>query len=386
MAKPQNVLILSQSTDVHSITVQHVMQMMGHRSYLINLDKIMQSNEFAIHYNSDGSVALSLLGFDDTLESVASTWTRRIPPPSAYAIPSWLSKPDEGYVKKNFEHCVNGVLSLLDERFPVNPSGVLYTSANKAKQLWMARQCGLQVPETLISNNSDHIYSFIASNEEVCVKPYSSHSWRTDTGIAVVNNARITLEDARDRGSLEVMPHIYQRFIKKRAEYRLTIFGKYAAATKIRTNELDENSAIDWRASMDYLSKLEFSELDFRIVEACQMLLRKLGLRFGTLDLAEDYDGNIYFLEVNQAGQWLWQEQHCPDCVLLEPFARFLASADDNFTWDKANASREFSAEEVLTALISDEAFQNAVSPLSSGAANLFQTDERTPAQSPTAG
>ncbi len=36
--------------------------------------------------------------------------------------------------------------------------------------------------------------------------------------------------------------------------------------------------------------------------------LRRAGLRFGAFDLAEDAEGQLWFLECNPNGQWGWIE------------------------------------------------------------------------------
>lgn len=76
------------------------------------------------------------------------------------------------------------------------------------------------------------------------------------------------------------------------------------------------------------------------------------------MDLAQTDDGEFVFFEVNEAGQWLWQELHCPDCALLEPFSLYLASADDAFEWDESTRRWEFSAPEICSRLETDPRLQ----------------------------
>lgn len=151
-----------------------------------------------------------------------------------------------------------------------------------------------------------------------------------------------------DDRSLSMMPHIYQEFVEKKFEYRVTVFGNYYAATRIDSQSLEGASYADWRVSFDYLEGLRPALLAQNVIDACKKMLDKLGLRFGTFDLIEALDGEFYFLEVNQAGQWLWQEAHCPESKLLEPFAQYLSQATADFSFDATSSDSAFSAQRVL--------------------------------------
>jgi len=42
----------------------------------------------------------------------------------------------------------------------------------------------------------------------------------------------------------------------------------------------------------------------------CVGLIRSMNLQYGAIDLVKDIDNNLYFLEVNALGDWLWVEQN----------------------------------------------------------------------------
>jgi hypothetical protein len=68
-------------------------------------------------------------------------------------------------------------------------------------------------------------------------------------------------------------------------------------------------------------------------------------------------DGEWVFLEVNEAGQFLWQEQFCEDCFVVEPFARFLMSQDPTFEWDPAQKSDELTLKSLAGAVSNSERY-----------------------------
>jgi hypothetical protein len=50
------------------------------------------------------------------------------------------------------------------------------------------------------------------------------------------------------------------------------------------------------------------------------------GVCTGSLDLAVDRNGEWWFLEINEQGQFLWLDDFCPQAQLLEKFCAFLTA------------------------------------------------------------
>jgi hypothetical protein len=53
---------------------------------------------------------------------------------------------------------------------------------------------------------------------------------------------------------------------------------------------------------------------------------RQTGVCFGSLDLAVDRNGEWWFLEINEQGQFLWLDDLCPEAQLLGKFCAFLTA------------------------------------------------------------
>ena len=65
--------------------------------------------------------------------------------------------------------------------------------------------------------------------------------------------------------------------------------------------------------------------LTFVTIKAqCQRMMKELGLLFGCIDLIVTPDGEYYFLEVNEQGQFLWIDDIAPSINMLEQFCAFL--------------------------------------------------------------
>lgn len=194
------------------------------------------------------------------------------------------------------------------------------------------------------------------------MKGYYSQGWLTDEGIRHAITTRLSPKDLTDPAPCEIMPHIYQEYIRKKAEYRLTLFGGHACAVAIDSASLKGSAESDWRANVSYLDNLQLASLPDDVIGAARRLMTALGLRFGTMDIAETLDGDFVFFEVNEQGNWLWTENHCPDCVLLQPFCEYLASANDRYVWDPKRRSMELSANEVSKAIREDSRYKSLLS------------------------
>lgn len=62
-------------------------------------------------------------------------------------------------------------------------------------------------------------------------------------------------------------------------------------------------------------------------------LMKQLGIVFGCFDFIVTPDNEIYFLEVNQQGQFLWIEDFLPEMRMLDMFVHFIINKSVDFKW-----------------------------------------------------
>lgn len=114
-------------------------------------------------------------------------------------------------------------------------------------------------------------------------------------------------------------PCIYQQYIKKKHELRITVVGEEVFAAAVNSQDFEETK-IDWRRE-----NLEFykTSIPKHIEVKCIEIVKKLGLHFGAIDLILDKDDNYVFLEVNPNGQWAWIESQT-ELPISEAIIKFL--------------------------------------------------------------
>jgi glutathione synthase/RimK-type ligase-like ATP-grasp enzyme len=105
-------------------------------------------------------------------------------------------------------------------------------------------------------------------------------------------------------------PNYIQEYIEKKYEIRLTIVGDKAFAAKIDSKAMLEGQGKeDWREGYDFGVKFTEMQLDLNLINNCMAFLKELDLNFGCFDFIVNENDDVFFLECNSNGQWLWIEE-----------------------------------------------------------------------------
>lgn len=116
---------------------------------------------------------------------------------------------------------------------------------------------------------------------------------------------------------------IFQEYVKKAYEVRVTVIGKDVFAAKI-DSQSEESAKVDWREAVALgVVKVEPYKLPCFLENQCLSLIQFYGLKFGAIDIIRQSDGEYVFLELNCNGQWLWVEERTGQ-PLLESMLKLL--------------------------------------------------------------
>ncbi|MGE3540452.1 MAG: hypothetical protein AB7N91_23785 [Candidatus Tectimicrobiota bacterium] len=194
----------------------------------------------------------------------------------------------------------------------VNRPGPGGYASVKAVQLQTAARLGFVVPPTCMGNVPEAVQQL----------------WQRTQGHMVVKGfeqALVTLEDGAERrlytspveapdladtASVAACPSIWQAYVPKQVEIRVTVLGNAVLAAEIHSQQ-SALSQHDWRhydlARTPYLPHTLPDEMRRK----CLRLVHTLGLFYGAIDLILSPDGTYVFLEINPFGQWAWIQQLC---------------------------------------------------------------------------
>lgn len=191
----------------------------------------------------------------------------------------------------------------------VNSPGSLRESFNKLKQLQLAKEHGFMIPNTIITNSPSRAVEFVRSNfNDVIVKPLLHHRIESKSKLYSLYTHSITSNDIPKLGDLSYAPCILQERIHKGSELRVTIVENKVFVSEIFPSQVSQDF-VDMHAFriQNLITKPIAINNDFE--KRCVALIKSMNLKFGAIDFVKDLGNNIYFLEVNALGDWLWIEQ-----------------------------------------------------------------------------
>jgi glutathione synthase/RimK-type ligase-like ATP-grasp enzyme len=197
---------------------------------------------------------------------------------------------------------------------------------NKAVQLHLAGASGLKVPATLLSNSPAAVRDFFGRNPDNAVcKAFASHVWQQpgSESFAVTETFCLSREQLPPDEVFTYAPAIYQQMVKKQFDVRVVLMGERIYSFALRTPE----NSLDWRrdAALRNLD-VEAIAMPAPVESGLLRFAQKTGVSFGVLDFAVDLNGEWWFLEINEQGQFLWLEEFNPQARLQQKFCAFLTA------------------------------------------------------------
>lgn len=326
--RPVNVLIIAGRADFHAQVVQYAMRQKGHNVALLASDDFSCSDSLNIEADSTGVKGfLDLAGSVVALESIDVVWNRRWHEP---VLPEEVAAADRAFAREELAAGLDGIYRLLDHARWVNPLDAIARSENKVHQLRCAVEAGLSIPDTLISSNAPRISKFLRDEPDCIYKSLNGYVWHEAGGRRATYTAAVCLDDLPSEVLLRAVPGIYQRLVKKKYEVRAQFFGRNCAAIRI---EASGAAAIDWRLGQSEFEGCDPIAVPASIQANCLALMARLGIVNGAFDFIVQPDGRWIFLEVNQAGQFLFLEQWCPRLPVLDMFCALLERPSMQFVY-----------------------------------------------------
>ena len=244
---------------------------------------------------------------DIDLSIVRSVYYRR--PKLPQIILHSLSKSENEFVVREIAYLIEGLYTILKDRFWISPVYSIRKAENKIYQLLLAQEIGFEIPISLITTFQNKAELFLKRfNGECITKPIRSGKIDDQENPKVVFTSLMTNSDIAMLEGVKNCPTYLQNKIKKEADIRVTVVGKKIFSTKIYSQEYKETT-IDWRKGENIKIKHEKIKLPRDIEDKCVKLVDRLGLNFGAIDFILDNDKRYIFLEINPNGQWGWIEK-----------------------------------------------------------------------------
>lgn len=314
------ILIVAGREDFHALAVEHALREKGHAVHRLASDTLTHADTLSVQVGARGlEAALDLDGTDLPLDTIDVVWNRR-PYEPIQAGP--VAEDDAPFVRREIMAAREGLYRLLAQARWVNPLASIAPAENKIHQLACAVQAGFRIPDTLVSNDPDRVRAFLRRHGDCIYKPLHGHVWLQQGRRRATYTAPVQEDDLPADALLRAAPGIYQRRIRPAYEVRAQFFGVQCAAIKI---DVSGYGCADWRLAQKAIERCDPARLPEALQTQCLALMARLGLVCAGFDFLVGQDGAWTFLEANQAGQFLFLEDWCPELPVLDMFCGLLA-------------------------------------------------------------
>jgi glutathione synthase/RimK-type ligase-like ATP-grasp enzyme len=295
------ILIIGDKYDPHVMEVVKKIDTENYRVFYLNpLDGSLGKISF---YYDPFRIEIANAHHSVTLNEIITVWWRLKPDFSK--LPKDLEEvTSKNFIQREWTLLLETLSFYLDDCFWMNKRGVDHLLRSKPFQLHQAQSFGFKIPGTIISNNFDAIADHFSTYKEILYKPLS-YFVSPPKKILYANS--VSVEDLPlHEENISVAPCIFQQYIDKKYELRITVVGEEIFPVKIYSQE-NPNAKLDWRREQLYL-QYELVTLDTALEKKIRTFHQAMGLAYGAYDFIAGNDGTYTFLEVNPVGQWLWLE------------------------------------------------------------------------------
>lgn len=327
------IVIVTNQLDPHADKVIHQLVEMGQTPVRLNTEEINMHVQTNIHIDSqDFSGFVHIMEGNRQIEvaKIKSVWWRR---PVPYGVPKKFSKQERTFALKETEAAYMGIWSSLQcywISFPLH----IRQADFKVEQLVRARRFGFKTPKTLVTNSPDQVRSFLSGNGEgtiykVLTDPflfadaiYDKSTIENSDSFRVVRTTLVSDENVELINSVRYVPCLFQEYIPKAFELRVTVVGNRVFTAKIdsQKNELTKVDFRNWSVDIPY----ELYELPDMIKHKCLELVKSYGLNYSAMDFIVTPNNDIIFLESNPSGQFGWIEDEVPELDISSHLASCL--------------------------------------------------------------
>jgi len=311
------IVIISEPRDIHALSVVEALSKHGARdTVLLNFGDFPQRMSIHQHLPASGGNDAFALTLPDgrrlPLEAVRGVWWRR---PQAYGIPAQgMTTEARQFALSETATAFQGMWQCTSCLW-MNDIVRDAAAAHKPWQLHLAKQCGLTIPETLITNDPAEARAFWERlRGEVVYKPFlqTIQSWR--------ETRKLIPQELALLDSVKLAPVIFQSLVPGALDLRVTIVGDEVMAAAVDLRKVDYQ--LDVRLNQQ---AYERHDLPADVADKLLRLMRRLGLEYGAVDLRMTPEGEYFFFEVNPAGQFLFVERAC-QLPISDVMARHLLS------------------------------------------------------------
>ncbi|WP_257454694.1 MvdC/MvdD family ATP grasp protein [Archangium lipolyticum] len=315
------ILIVTHSKDNEAPTsVARALESRGERVYRFDTD--LFPTDLQLSLDEAGGGRLSGPSGVLELSEVTAVWYRRNA--TGARIPEDMDPQLRQPSVEESRRVVFGMMAALGV-FQLDALEVVRRSEHKPLQLKLARDLGMDVPRTLMTNDAEAVRAFAAACPGgVVTKMMASFAVYEKGQEQVVFTTPLTAKQLEDLDGLELCPMTFQERVVKARELRVTVVGDRVMAASIDSQALPR-AREDWRREgVALIGEWKHYTLPEPLHAQVLKLMDALGLNYGAFDFIVTPEGRHVFLEVNPSGEFMWLMKY-PGLPINEALADVLS-------------------------------------------------------------
>lgn len=283
------ILIITSKRDGHINAVALALERAGVEWVRLNTEDAPCNVDMAL----DPSTSVGTLVIKDSrrsfaLGAIGAVWYRKPDPVDL----SYFDLAADGleYVEAEFNEILQGLYALLCDSFWINNPLTSRLAHRKMLQLNVARRLGFQTPRTLITNDTEKGLAFAEHCMwNLAIKSLGSMSVASHAEEGIVQYGIFTRRIGKEellvlKEKISYMPTVFQEYIDKRYELRVTVVGKQIFACRI-DSQANELTREDMRFDVRSL-RHEIVQCPHPIAEKLLAYMQAFQLNFGCFDIA----------------------------------------------------------------------------------------------------
>lgn len=308
------VLVITARFDATADRAVHELNQRGAAVARFDLAEFPQHSTLTAAFDGTWHTTLETARRRIDLQQVTGIYYRR---PGPITPDPAMNPQEQAWALAESRHALRGLLAALPDRVWLNHPRSAALAESKPVQLQAAAASGLNVPATLITNDPGAARVFAKQHGKICYKPLTSTA---TTGGKVLFATALQIADLETPQAANITgaAHQFQAWIEAAHAVRLVAIDEQMHAAAIHPHS--EAARTDWRSDYPALT-YENLEAPPPVREGVRTLLHRLNLRFASMDLLVDHDGDWWFIDLNPSGQWCWIPE------IENPVAASLATA-----------------------------------------------------------
>lgn len=290
------ILIVGNSVDGVPSVIEEIKKISDKKIIFFKADKCLENDTINFTYiNGCADLFFDISGQTIGTDDVTAVWYWKPLLPKALRT---IQPPEhQTFIYRQFLAMWRSLVGFLSDRVWVNDYYKLLEAEHKPYQIKVATEIGLNVPDTTVTSNPERAVEFW----EHCKKQMIIKALMlSPTENSMIFTNKVTEELMSKISRIKSSPVILQKLIPRKYELRITVVGE-----EIFPALVESESNLDWRRKK---IKLRPHQLPKNVEEDCFSLVKKLGLKYGCIDMIVTPDDQYIFLEINPNGQWFFVE------------------------------------------------------------------------------